>query len=208
MLKELFTTYEDLAAKADLAFQRVEQEYADLVSCRIQCAECCHAVFGLFLIESVYIKHYFDRLDEEVQQAALKRADKADRQLAALERSLAEHQNDPQVQATAIAHERIRCPLLNERDECILYPVRPITCRVYGIPTSAGGQAFVCGQAGFERGRTYPTFDLDAVYRDLHRLSREFLERAGYGDLERASLLLSVSRSIRLPLEDLIKLPR
>lgn len=208
MLKELFAAYEELAAKADAAFQRVAQEHRDLVRCRLRCAECCHAIFGLFLIESVYLKHHFEQLDAQTRQAVLQNAAKADRALADLERSLKEHLDDAQMQAQVLAHERIRCPLLSDQDECLLYPVRPITCRVYGIPVTAGGQTFVCGQTGFERGQPYPTFDLDAVYRDLHRLSKEVLKSVGCEDEERASLLLSVAKSIKLPLEDLIRLPR
>jgi len=206
-LKELFHAYEDLAARADGAFQRMEREYGDRINCRLHCADCCHAIFGLFLIESAYLKYHFEQLAEDERRAALKRADKADRDLAALERSLAVNQDDPHVQAYALAREKIRCPLLNERDECILYPVRPITCRVYGIPAVINGRAFVCGQAGFQQGESYPAFDLDAVYRDLYQLSKELLKSARQADMDRASLLVSVSKSIRSPLEDLIKFP-
>jgi len=104
----------------------------------------------------------------------------------------------------SLGKARIRCPLLNDRNECILYPYRPITCRVYGIPTKVQGVPRVCGQAGFKKEQTYPVFDLDGTHRELHQLSKELLERAGEKNSERASLLLSVSKVIKTPVEELI----
>lgn len=204
MFNDLFHAYEQLAAVADKAFRRMEQEYGDKVKCEIHCTDCCHAVFGLFLIESVYLKNCFDKLDDGQKWAALLRADHADEDLARLQEKLEMYRDDPQLQAYALARQRIRCPLLDDQQNCILYPYRPITCRVYGIPTVINGKARVCWKAGFEAGESYPTFNLDAVYGHLYRLSQELLEKAGQTDMERASFLVSVSKSIKTPVEHLI----
>jgi len=205
MFTELFREYEELLAIADQAFRRMEQDYGNEIKCEIHCTDCCYAIFGLFLIESVYIKYHFDQLNDSEKREALLRADQADEDLANLEKRLAVYQDDAQLQAYALARQRVRCPLLNDQQECILYPYRPITCRVYGIPTAINGKARVCWKAGFERGESYPTFDLDAVYRHLYRLSRELLEKAGQTDMGRASFLVSVSKSIKTPVEELLK---
>ncbi len=205
MPEELFREYEQLVAGADAAFQKMEREHGERIRCARHCVDCCHAIFGLFLIESVYLKQLFDELGPNEKAAVLARADKADKALAALEKSLKE-QDDPHLQSYALAREKIRCPLLDDQDECVLYLFRPITCRVYGIPTMIGGGAFVCGQAGFEEGQPYPAFDLDAVYRNLHQLSKELLAGTGETDLERADLLVSVSKTLKSSLEELIKL--
>ncbi|MGQ9498314.1 MAG: YkgJ family cysteine cluster protein [Desulfotomaculales bacterium] len=204
MFNDLFREYEQLAAVADKAFQRMEREYGDKVKCEIHCTDCCHAVFGLFLIESVYLKYCFDKLDEDQKRAALLRADQADEDLARLQEKLEMYRDDPHLQAYALARQRIRCPLLDDQQNCILYPYRPITCRVYGIPTVINGKARVCWKAGFEAGESYPTFNLDAVYGHLYRLSQELLEKAGQTDMERATFLASVSKSIKTPVEDLV----
>jgi hypothetical protein len=62
----------------------------------------------------------------------------------------------------------------------------------------------VCGRAGFKKDQEYPVFDLDEVHRELHQLSRELLERAGGKDSEIATLLISVSKIIKTPFEELI----
>lgn len=133
------------------------------------------------------------------------RADKADRELKKVEVKLQRYQDDPQITALTLARERVRCPLLDEKEECILYPHRPITCRVYGIPTAVHKEAHVCGKAAFEPGKTYPIFDLDAAYRELYRLSREILLQRHVQQIEKASLLLSVPKVIKTPLEDILQ---
>jgi len=201
---QLFRSYELLVDKGDEAFRRMEKEHGDCIKCELHCADCCHAVFGLFLIEAAFLKQHFDQLDGEEIREALLRSDDMERALKRLEIRLQKHEDDPQMQAYVMAQERIRCPLLNENQDCILYPYRPITCRVYGIPTKIHGKARVCGKAEFKKSESYPAFDLDGIYRDLFNLSKELLNSGEHGDPEKASLLISVSKAISTPLEEII----
>ena len=89
-------------------------------------------------------------------RAALLMGDRADADFKKIEKKLQSHENDPQMRAYVLARERIRCPLLDKNQDCILYPYRPITCRVYGIPTGIHGTARVCGKAGFIKDKDYP----------------------------------------------------
>jgi len=200
----LLERYEHLAARADQAFQKMLQDHPECIKCRPYCSDCCHALFGLFLIEAVYIKRRFDELGRKKRRAALLSGDKADRDLKRLEKEMRKNGGSSEMGTEALAKERIRCPLLDEQQECILYPYRPITCRVYGIPTSIQGKARVCGISGFKKGKSYPAFDLDGAYQKLHSLSRELLKGAGGRDIYKASFLISVSKAIRTPLEDLV----
>jgi Fe-S-cluster containining protein len=196
--------YELLVDRADGFFQKVKQTHGACVKCEPHCSDCCHAVFGLFLIEAAYLKGHFDELNGEKIKEALLRCNDTERALKRLEMKLKAHEADPQMGDRILATERIRCPLLDNNLECILYPHRPITCRVYGIPTKIHGKPHVCGNSGFEKDRSYPAFDLDGVYRDLFSLSKELLEGAGEEDLDKASLLISVGKAIRTPFDDLI----
>lgn len=203
---QLFGSYELLMDRADTAFRKMQEEHGTCIRCERYCSDCCYAVFGLFLIEAAYIEQHFGQLDSEVKRETLLRCDDSDRDLRILEKRLQAHQDDPQMSSYALARERIRCPLLDDNLECVLYPYRPITCRVYGIPTKIQGKARVCGKAGFKKGETYPAFDLDGVYGDLFALSKELLKEAGDDDLDKASFLISVSKAINTPFEDLIKI--
>ena len=201
---QLFRNYELLVDKADAAFKRMEKERAAHIKCERHCSDCCHAIFGLFLIEAAYLKQQFDQLGKEEIKAALLRCNKAESDLRRLEKMLQTHEEDPDMQAYTMARERVRCPLLDENDDCIVYPYRPITCRVYGIPTKIQGKARVCGKAEFRAGINYPFFDLDGIYRDLYILSKELLDGREKGDPQKASFLISVAKVISTPQDDLI----
>lgn len=204
-LTHLFRNYELLVDKAEMAFQRVGKEHAECIKCERHCADCCHAVFGLFLIEALYMREHFEQINEEQKVRILERAKKADRDLESLQNKLRTFEDDPQMQAYTLARERIRCPLLDDNDECVLYQRRPITCRVYGIPTKIHGKTRACGKSGFKSGNTYPILDLDAVYRDLFILSKDLLDEAKVESADKATLLISMSKVVQTSLEDLIK---
>ncbi|HIJ41723.1 MAG TPA: hypothetical protein HPP90_11710, partial [Deltaproteobacteria bacterium] len=86
----LFEPYEELVVKADNAFDRIAGEFPESMKCKRHCSDCCHAVFGLFLIEAVFLKRDFDELGEEEKKAALRRAVEADKDLDKIERTLKE----------------------------------------------------------------------------------------------------------------------
>jgi Fe-S-cluster containining protein len=207
-MENLFEKYKQLVAKGDSAFETIERDYGSCVKCKPQCSDCCHAIFGLFLIEAAYIQQQFKKLDRKVRREVLSNAEKYEKALQKVEERLQAHEDDPQMKSYALSKERVRCPLLNQKEECIIYPHRPITCRVYGIPTAIQGKARVCGKAAFEKGESYPTFDLDACYKELYQLSKELLVQMGQSDMEKASLLISVSKVLKTPLEELIREPQ
>ncbi|MHB1041981.1 MAG: YkgJ family cysteine cluster protein [Eubacteriales bacterium] len=201
--KKLFQEYEALAAEADQAFLKMSEKFGAEIKCETGCADCCHSVFGLFLIESAYLNYHVGSMDEESRREAVSRGDESDRELEEVQKKLLAYDHDLEMKARAMAAERVRCPLLGEDDKCALYPFRPVTCRVYGIPAIIGGMVRACWKCGYEEEKDYPAYNLDGVYRKLYRLSQRLLEEAGRQDIERASLLVSVSQSIRTPVEGL-----
>jgi Fe-S-cluster containining protein len=203
-LAHLFRSYEYLVDKADAAFQRMEKEHPACIKCERHCSDCCHAVFGLFLIEGAYLKQKFDQLGQEQIKGALLRCNDTERDLKRLEKMLRTYEDDPNMQAYAMARGRVRCPLLDENEDCILYANRPITCRTYGVPTKIQGKARVCGKTEFRTGENYPVFDLDGIYSDLYVLSKEFLNGREKSDPEKASFLISVAKVISTPQDDLL----
>jgi Fe-S-cluster containining protein len=203
-LSSILIRYERLVEEADKAFGKMLNEHGSEIKCKAHCSDCCHAVFGLFIVEAVSIKNQFDRLGRKERRPALARCAKAHRALLKIEKSLGVEANGSDSGINQLAKARVRCPLLDEKEECILYEFRPITCRVYGIPTSIRGKARVCSRSGFKDGKTYPTFDLDRTYKNLYLLSKELLERTGNSDPERSSLLISVAKAIETPIKELI----
>ena len=195
----LFHSYELLVDKAEAAFHEMEVGYSRCVTCRRHCSDCCHAIFGVFLIEASYLQGHFARLSDPQKQEVLRRCRQADEKLELMKRRFQAEGRDPRSAMNALARERIQCPLLDENQDCVVYRFRPITCRVYGIPTAVHGKARACGKTRFEKGQSYPVFDLDGAYRDLHLLSMDLLRAEGHQDLEKAFLLISVSTVLSTP---------
>lgn len=206
-LAPFFHNYELLVDKAEAAFHNVKEKYGDCVKCELHCSDCCSAVFGVFLIEALYIREHFEEIKKGQKKEILDRAIAADKAIEDLQKKLKTFEDDPSMQVYTLSRERIRCPLLDDNNECVLYHKRPVTCRVYGIPTKIQGKTRACGKADFKNGETYPILDLDSVYREMYILSRDILEEAKIEskDEDKASLLISVSKVIQTPLDDLIE---
>ncbi len=176
-LEPFFKKYEALLKTADDIFSKVAAEYPEEVKCKRGCADCCYALFDLTLIEALYIKHHFDASYEgQEKERRIEIANKIDRELYKLKRKAYKDLEAGKEEAEILrelAEKKIRCPLLNDENACDLYKHRPITCRLYGIPTSIAGKGHTCGLSGFLEGTTYPTVKLDIIQNKLFELSAE-----------------------------------
>ena len=205
-LKPYFNKYEALVAQADGAFERVKNAYTDCVKCEEKCADCCFALFDLTLIEALYIHHKFNEKYQGSEKVELlEKSNRADRQIYKIKRKayaeLQAGKNEGEILA-AMALERIRCPLLNEKELCALYEYRPITCRFYGIPTAIGGAGHTCGKSGFKQGEKYPTVNLDAVHSQLQQISAELLRDIQSKNIKLADLLVPLSSAVIMDFDD------
>lgn len=196
-----FEKYEALVAQVDKIFSAVQESHNDCVSCKIHCCDCCYAVFDLTLIESAYVNYHFNKLlTRKGRRPILRRADKADRKYYQIKGKLKKMYIDqgktPDEVLFQLAQERVPCPLLNDQDLCDLYARRPITCRVYGIPTSIDGKSHICEISGFKEGTAYPTVNLDHINDRLFELSKNLLEEIGSKNAKMHMSLVPVSASL------------
>lgn len=201
-----FKKYEALVSQANAAFDRVKNAHSECVKCEEKCADCCFALFDLTLIEALYIHHKFHEKYQDAGKAdLLEKSNRADRRIYKIKRQaykdMQDGKNEGEILA-ALALERVRCPLLNEKDLCDLYEDRPLTCRFYGIPTSIGGAGHTCGKSGFQPGEKYPTVNLDAVHSRLQQISAELLRDIKSKNIKLADLLVPVSSAVVLDFND------
>ncbi len=167
----------------DQAFEAVRQAHPEAIACGKGCADCCHAVFDVSLVEAVNLLAHFQKLDHAVREQVAVAAQEA---LQGWEQTM-ESRLDPAV-------ARIRCPLLDAQGQCLCYGARPVNCRTYGIPTVIDGKGHVCGLSGFEPGKSYPTVNLASLQRILHDLSVRFAgEEMGARRWPIASVILEQS---------------
>lgn len=174
---EFFKKYESIVKMAEGAFEQVKNQFPDKVTCKEGCSDCCHALFDLTLIEALYLNHNFNKKFEgKARHELIEKANKADRKIYKLKK---EAYKDAQKGSGDIeilgkmSMERVRCPLLNDENKCDLYEYRPLTCRIYGIPTSTQGVSHTCGRSGFVEGEPYPTVKMEIIYQKLYELSAE-----------------------------------
>jgi Fe-S-cluster containining protein len=206
-LSPYFEKYEKLVAAADAAFERVRKTHAACVRCAEGCADCCHALFDLTLIEALYLNHRFSQQFKGTEKADLEeKANRADRVLNKIKRKayqdLAAGKPEAEILAD-LARERVRCPLLNVRDLCDLYEYRPLTCRFYGIPTAIGGRGHTCGLSGFEEGEKYPTVDLDRIHARLQEISAELIKDLQSRYIKLADMLVPLSTALLTEYDDI-----
>ncbi len=178
-LEPFFKKYEALLKTADDIFSKVTAEFPEEVTCKQGCADCCYALFDLTLIEALYIKHHFDACYEGLErERRIEVASKIDREIYKLKRKAYKDLEAGREEAEIfrdLAEKKVKCPLLNDKNTCDLYEHRPITCRLYGIPTSIGGEGHTCGISGFLKGAAYPTVKLDIIQNKLFELSAELV---------------------------------
>lgn len=158
-----------MRARADDAFARVAAQYPRQVACRPGCDDCCHALFDLSPVETLDIARAFSGLPRRLRRQAARAGAKA---TAAFDRVAAEAlaaQGEQRLRV--LSRARVACPLLHD-GRCLLYAVRPLTCRLYGVPVAIEGVPRTCRLAHFKDGETYPTVDLGLVHAELDELSR------------------------------------
>jgi len=195
-----FEKYEAVVDMADQVFARIQKDHPECVTCKIKCADCCHALFDLTLIEAIYINYQFKKTIKGKEKSRfIEKANRADRKTHMIKRqaykSKKAGKNETEI-LMDIAAERVRCPLLNDDEMCDLYECRPITCRLYGIPTSIGGRSHTCGKSGFVEGKPYPAVNLDAIHKKLYDISYEFVREIKTKHVKMADMLVPLSMAI------------
>jgi Fe-S-cluster containining protein len=201
-----FDRYLALSKAADAVFDQVKESHPECVNCRVECSDCCHAIFDLTLIEALYLNHRFEeRFSGKEREDLLTRANTADRRIAKLKRkafqSLQAGEEESDI-LEKLGSERVGCPLLNEKSLCDLYDHRPITCRLYGIPASIGGKGRTCALSGFEAGKAYPTVNIDVIITRLQELSAEVIRDMKAKHIKLADLLMPVSMALLTEFDD------
>lgn len=205
-LKEHFAKYEALIQIVDAVFDRVKKEYPKEVFCREKCSDCCYAIFDLTLIEALYLKDQFlKNFSGSQKNQVLEIADKTDRALTKMKRKAFKEAKDGADQLEIIgkmSQERVRCPLLGEDNLCVMYDKRPITCRIYGIPTSTAGVSHICGRTNFKQGEPYPTLNMDKIYTQLQLLSAELVRDIKSEKIKMHEILIPVSMALVTDFDD------
>jgi len=198
-LMPYFKKYEALVSKAEAVFEQIKSKFPDEVKCKEGCSDCCHALFDLTLVEALYINFCFnENFEGKEKNDLIEKANKADRQIYKIKKeAFRSTQGGKEEEAVVeeVGQKRIRCPLLGNEDLCEMYALRPIACRVYGIPQAIGGTGRTCGFSGFKQGESYPTLSLDIIHDQLMTISTELVQaiRSKYTQMSEVLVPLSMA---------------
>lgn len=195
-----FEQYEAVVAEVDNLFGYFSKEFPDRVRCDKGCCDCCYALFDLSLVEALYLNHHFGKLFSGLERTkVLENSDAADRQIFKLKRKLfkaAQSGVEASEVMEEVARARVRCPLLGEDDLCMLYDKRPLTCRLYGVPTAIAGKGHTCQKSGFVAGEKYPTVHMDALHDRLLGISQELADDLKSSYKKIGDMLMPVSTAL------------
>ncbi len=197
---EYFERYEAVVSEVDAVFTKFETEMSDLVKCGKGCSDCCHALFDITLAEAIYINHKFNEKFSGIERSVImERADQADRQIHKLKRKVykASQAGQPAAEILMeVSKARVRCPMLGDDDLCAIYENRPITCRLYGVPTSIAGEAHTCNKTGFKGGEKYPTVNMDIVIDKLIAIGHDLQKGVGSSYNALGDMLVPLSMAL------------
>ncbi len=164
----------------DQTVEHVRRSYPAECRCKKGCADCCHAVFDISFAEATLIENAFKRLNRPARRGIEKRAKEA---LRLWNEMIASGENPGKV--------RIACPLLDGDNTCLLYRVRPVNCRTYGIPVEINGQTHVCGRSAFQPGTRYPSIKFSRIQNRLLELSLQLNPVSGMKRFPIAACILA-----------------
>jgi Fe-S-cluster containining protein len=146
---------------------------------------CCRSLFFHHThIEKAYLLYGFDQLEQEKKNDILLKVEDYCR------KTFSTH--------SGITSLKIMCPL-NENGKCILYPYRPMICRLHGLPHEVRKPGFTplmgkgC-EAGLFDGKAYIQFDRTPFYQNMAQIEdvyRKKLKKIGKIKETIAQMLLS-----------------
>jgi len=172
MSNQFFKLLETLYAQMDHAWDDIAAQYSFI--CNGCDDNCCKSLFFHHThIEKQYLLLGFSKLSNAVQKSVIEKSENYYNQTF-----LKNNGQGEQIEEKFIVSKKIFCPA-NTNGNCILYPYRPMICRLHGVPhevkkpgtpiiTSPGCQA-----GGFDA-KSYQPFDRTQFYREMAQIEMNY----------------------------------
>lgn len=131
--------YGALLGKVDTWFAGCARKHPSAISCLTGCSDCCRGLFDITLLDALYLKMGFDRLDEGTRDHV---TDKAKSRLLSLQALwpdfevpyILNYRPEEEWEILMPEDDETPCPLLGKGGTCMVYDFRPMTCRLHGLP--------------------------------------------------------------------------
>lgn len=185
-MKNILTKYAALLASVDQWFASCVAHAGSKIACKTGCGECCRALFDITLLDAMYLKSGFDRLDAGIKARVLTKAKKRIRSLQAhwpdFEAPyILNYRPEEEWEILMPDEDETPCPLLAVDGTCLVYDFRPMTCRLHGLPLiDISGEAFYEDWCSLNFTRENP-LEMDELRWEFNTLFSE--ELVIFGDL-------------------------
>ncbi len=136
-LGEFFAEYEAVASEVDAAWDKVKGDGANNLRCGKDTDQCCRHYFELWFIECVYLMNKINTTFKLTERHGI--IERAVETAAALREGLKKWRGTliDQARENVYREMGLICPL-NQEGKCMGYDIRPVRCRMYGLPEDSG----------------------------------------------------------------------
>jgi Fe-S-cluster containining protein len=163
-----------MTTSISILYQSMDETWSRIAALyQFQCTgcedNCCKSLFFHHThIEKAYLRHGFDQLEPGRKNEILSRAEDY------CKKTFLENEIDKS--------RKIICPL-NEKGRCILYPYRPMICRLHGLPHEIRKPGFPplmgegCSTGQFHA-KAHISFDRTPFYQNMARLEADYRQKS------------------------------
>jgi Fe-S-cluster containining protein len=138
-LQTLIDAYRGLLGEIDAWFDgSLQAAPPGMLACRKGCSACCRGLFDITLLDAFLLRQGFAQLSAHVRDEVL---DRCRPRLGELQQRWPQLVNPyllnalPDDSWTEMPEgDETPCPLLGADGLCLVYPFRPMTCRLHGLP--------------------------------------------------------------------------
>ncbi len=138
-MQTILAAYGDLLAEVDRWFAGCLERHPAEIACTSGCSACCCSLFDITLLDAWNLKSGFDRLPEPVRDKVRSKAVDRLTEIRGLWPEFAAPyllnlRPEEEWNGVMSDEDETPCPLLADDGRCLVYDVRPMTCRLHGLP--------------------------------------------------------------------------
>lgn len=180
-LVPLLDEYRALLAEIDDWFEScLRTAPAETLACHQGCSACCRGLFDITLLDACLLKEGFAALSAAIREQVLVRCRM---RLPELQQRWPDLHPPyllntlPNEAWTAMPEEdETPCPLLGDDGLCLVYPFRPMTCRLHGLPNiDLSGEDFSADLCTLHPGDPHTLPDRALRWRFRETFTREIV---------------------------------
>ncbi|MGE5404310.1 MAG: YkgJ family cysteine cluster protein [Candidatus Saccharibacteria bacterium] len=117
-------------------YDRLNDLFSPYTACQIGCNSCCHYNVGVSYIEAEYIRQFVvQNIELSVLKTIISRI-KDQQKHYIRETQRPRHQKQDEAMLADYFKKNLPCPFLAENNKCLIYSVRPFTCRAHSAVSS------------------------------------------------------------------------